>query len=66
MTTVVGATLLDVQMTQQRIPDTVGDIFVVKWFAQGVAEDLFGNLAGGILLLLECVIDDLRHCDLAL
>lgn len=48
------------EISQQWIPDPLGDVVVVQRVAVAVAEYV-PLLAGGSLLLLQCVVDYLGH-----
>ena len=53
-------------MPQQRVPDPAAEVVVVQRLAFLVAEDVVTELAGGRMLRLQRLEDDLRHLDVAL
>src|SRR5690554_4778940 len=66
MATLVRSALLEPQMTQQRVPDPVGDVLVVERLAEPVREDVLAKLPRGLVLRTQRVEDDLTHLDVAL
>ena len=66
MAGLVGTALGQSEMTEQWIPHLVGHVLVIERCTQPVAEHIVRRLPGSLLLLLEGVIDQLRHLDVAL
>src|SRR5690606_37298564 len=66
MAALVGPALLQAQMTQERIPDPVGDVLVGERQTKPVGEDVLAQLPRRLVLRAQRVEHDLTHLDVAL
>lgn len=64
--TLIGATVRESEMAQQRFPDAIGHVLVVEGLAFAIAEDELRQGAGALFLFLEGVVEELAHLDVAL
>ncbi len=57
----VGTAFLQLEVFQQRVPNTLGHVIVVQWLSQPVTEYELAELAGGLVLGFECLVHGAKH-----